>query len=254
MAVSEIITLAECLSYAGKGSSATDVEIGQANMLKRGVERAVRRYVGSSITQETYTHFFPQGNPFDLRAGRGLSASVIPVGVQTLGPTIRLPEWPIRSVTSLYEDEAANFGTTSGSFPASSELTEGEDFTVNYDHSGIGRRGELIRLDRNWYATPGSYKITYVAGWSDDELAGNVTDPNLDVTDIRIAVMKTFAEFFNEMVNQQTATSGSTGPVKSERLGDYAVTYDTEHSGSSVHLPKDVKDLLRPYRRFKFFQ
>ncbi len=237
MAVAQIVDMADVLAFLGKASTATNAEIGMLQVTKMRAEAALRRFLGSNVVQTTYTHYLPEADIGHLQDGRC-----------HIGQVLRLPETPVRSITNLYVDHGGRFGQGPSAFPASSEYSAGEDFCLESKIAGLCRSGNVIRLNGEWPAEPGSIKIVYVAGWSADELRGNVTDPNLDASPIQLAALQLVSSVYNEMLNTQTA-SGAPGPIKSERLDDYAVEYDTEGSDKELAVPSYIRDLLRPFRR-----
>jgi len=246
----EIATLGETISYLGMGDTADDAAVGQLQTLKRSAEAAVRRYLGYNVTRATYTHYLPRGNPFDARSsGRLISAGGASVRRAWLGPDLVLPQCPLRSITSIYEDTGARFGQTSGAFAAASLLTEGTHYYWPIDAVGFSRLGTVRRIDAYWPSDPGSIKVTYVAGWTSHELHGDTDESEKDATQIRLAVLKTMAEYWGDKKQAESGADGTPGPIKAESLADYSVTYDTTGYGPTVELPPDVKIMLRSYRR-----
>ncbi len=232
--VTQIADIAACLQYIGKTVALGDADYELARALHPLVESAVRRFVGTGIVQTTYTHFLPPADAYYYHSDAGPGSHIL-----------RLPEWPLRSITSIHEDTAAKFGQASGAFGSSSELTAGTDFFIPYNQSGIQPMGHVVR-EGIWPREPGSVKIVYSAGWSKAELEGTITDPTLDASSIRLAVLKAFAENFGEAKRRKGGAVG----VKSESLDGWSITYDTESSGGTINLPDEVKMLLQPFRRF----
>lgn len=249
----EIVTRAEALVALGKATSLSESEDALLNMIKPMAENAVRQYLQTGITQQTYTHILPlMTNPLDIRDGwEGWPhRSVYAEGLAFTGTRgLQLPDYPIRSMTSLHEDRSAFGGTASGAFASTSLLTEGTDYYRDLDQSGLCMSGILYRISTAWYSRPGSYQAIYLAGWSEAELRGNVSDWRLDASDIRLSVMQTIVETFNDMVSQQASQGGSGGSIKSERLGDYAVAYDTSSFGATVAIPPDAKERLERFKK-----
>lgn len=241
MAVQEIVSFGACLTEVGIAGSATDAQLGLAQTCKQRAERRVRRWLRCNVVQpvSAYTHILPKGQWFDLELARS-RGSLSP----RKGRILRLPEYPVRTVTSLLEDENAFGGYATNSFPSSSALVSGSDYHIDVNEAGIGWFGNIIRISNFWPTQAGSIKITYTAGWTEAELDGEVTNPYLDASDIKHGTLKQFAEEFNEVVRQQSG-----GEITQERLGDYSVTYATESSGAKVALSKDVKEMLNPFKR-----
>ena len=234
MAVAEIVDIAELLSYLGKGFGVRDSELGLIQQLKTYAERAVRRHVGTGITQASYTHILPMVDSY----ANAVSQS-------GYGEVLRLPEYPVRSVTSVYEDITAYGGQGSDAFDDSTELTAGEDYYLAVDQSGLSWFGHLVRINSSWPTTAGSIKVTYTAGWTADELDGNVTDARLDVSDIKLAVLKTAGELYHEALRQQGQSGGE---IESETLEGYSVKYVVREK-ATVAIPPDARLLLSRFRR-----
>ena len=236
MAVTQIVDIADVLSFVGMAATASDAQIGLLQVTKMRAEAALRRFLGSSVVQTTYTHFLPDVDLIHLQDGRAY-----------LGQVLKLPETPVRSITSLYVDHGGRFGQGPSAFPVSSEYEVGEDFYLESNQLGLCRTGNVIRVNGEWSAEPGSIKIVYIAGWSQDELRGAVTDPNLDASPIQLAALQLVSSVYNEMLNTQ-ANGGAPGAIKAERLDDYSVEYDTDGDKELI-VPSYIRDLLRPFRR-----
>lgn len=243
MAVNRIITLAEAKVALGKASSITKSEEGLINTLIRLVERHVKQYVGHNIIQTTYTEYYPSANPLNIRdAAFG--------NVSHIGPTLQLTNTPVQSITSVYERRGARAGTTSPGFDSDALLTNGDDYYLDVDEDGLSFNGLLIRVGNNWPGDPRSVQVTYSGGWSADQINGNVTNPKLDASDIKMATMITLQDMFNDFKNAQSGQSGNSGPIQREKLGDYEVEYGSDGSaGFRVIIPTQAKELLNPYRR-----
>ena len=239
MALPEIVIFSECLKYLGKAATASDAELGLLQLIKPLVERSVRRWLGTEVTQGTYTEFFPRANALNLRNPAD----------GNYGKLLRLNHYPVTSIASINEDRAGRSGFKSGQFAASSLLTEGDDYYLDASQASFSASGMVVRLTTQWPAEPGSIKVTYTAGWTAEQLDGDVTDVAQDATDIKLAVIKTVAEAYNETVQQQSSGGSSGGAIKSERLGDYAVEYDVSSVGAAVMIPEDARQLLKPFRR-----
>ena len=253
MALSEICIIEEVIAYLGKGTSLTDKERGLLTMIKPTAETKVRQYCQYGITQQTYTHFLPEANPLDIRdgltnLGYGGPNLSFP-NLKYLGPILQLPEAPAISITSVNVDRGGYAGKGTNAFASSTALTEGTEFILDELQASFSATAHLIRLGTSWPSVPRSVKVVYVAGWTAAHLQGDVTDWRLDASDIRMATIKTIIESFNEAVNQQSGQGGSGGAIKSEKIGDYSVTYDTTHSGPAVEIPDDAKLMLDRFRR-----
>jgi hypothetical protein len=234
----ELTTLPECLSYTGLGETASDVQMGRLQFVKRGVEQMIRNFFGSNIISTTYTQYYPTGNPFDITAG-------ITKGMNIL----RLKNYPVTSITSINEDTQAKFGTATNAFPSGSLLTEGSDFFQVLEQDNWNRWGEVIRDNLCWPVEPGSIKVVYTAGWTQDQLRGHDSDPDKTASDLHMAILQAIVENYTEIISMG-GKGGQSGPIKRERFVDEEYEYDTTHGGFSTFLSTDIKQKLRPYKRF----
>jgi len=233
---------ADVLPFLGKGGSATDQELGFLNAILGPIEQAVKDFTGTSIEQATYTHYLPMvdtGGMFATEFGtwwerRGDKAVEISAASTGAGNRLILPEVPVTAVSAVYEDSDAYGGQQSGDFPASSELTAGDDYWLWQWESGMCRSGIVVRRGGPWPSRPGTVKVQYTAGWTADQLATGVASP------VKLAVLIAVKRAF--------AAWGEGANVKSEKIGDYAVTYAVEDAAS--RLPKQSRKLLVPYLHY----
>lgn len=232
-----ITTQARVLQLLGKSADATQAEQDLIDLLLPQVERAVKRFVGYSIEQVTHTHYLPRDSRAanvdptirysDVQGGKVVGATV-GAGAAT---KLIVPELPIRSISNLYEDQNAYAGQGSSDFASGTELTSGSDFFVHYDASGLCKSGIINRTASNWPARAGTVKVVYVAGYTSVELQSGIA------ADIELACLMAIKEVFSGRGDTQ-------GPIKSERLGDYAVQYAIEGGRG---LPRKSKKLLGPF-------
>jgi len=229
---------AEILAFLGKAGNVTDPEDSLLMMLAPMVERSVKGFVGYSVEQATHTHYLPRdrrgGNIdpavryYDVRGGRAVGATVGGVAEAAM---LLVPELPLRSITNLYEDTSAYAGQGSGDFAASTELTSGDDFYVQYEPAGLCKSGIIHRTAGYWPARNGTVKVVYVAGYTQAELSTGIA------ADIKLACLLGIQHAFGQR-------GESAGTIKAERLGDYAVTYAVERAGQ---MPRQAKKLLQPF-------
>jgi hypothetical protein len=234
----QIVDIAEVVAMLGKGSDLTAPQLGLLNFRKPLVEAAVRKYLGIGITQATYTHYLPGISPRSILNNRIDGTSIL-----------CLPQWPLRSVTSIYEDTLARNNQGSNPFPADTLLTAGEHYYIPYKVAGFERHGWIVREWRPWPAIEGSIKVTYVAGWTAAELRGDVDDPSIDASDIFDATAIAVMEDFQWVEQSQESENGNSAPISEEELGEWRAKYDTSKVSASVQLSDRAKDKLKPYRR-----
>lgn len=236
-----IASRAEIMVWLGKADSATNHEEALVAMVHPLVEQAVKDFVGYQIEQATYTHYLPERSrelepdprlwDYDAAGGRVLTTQHAGSRNAT---ELLLPELPVRSVTTLYEDSGAYGDQGATDFASSTLLTEGTHFWRDVDASGLGCSGILHRIGSYWPARSRTVKVTYTAGYTQAELSTGIASA------IKLAVLKAIQKAFTEHGEGQ-------GQVKSERLGDYAVTYAAEGAGE---LPRESKKLLRKFFRW----
>lgn len=252
----QICSSAEVLTWLGKAGSATAAEVALVNMLLPMSEDAIRTYLGYTVTQGTYTHFLPDEDeategPMKLDVVNNRVSMEFEGGVGDLW----LPERPVRSITSVYEDRASNGGQGVGDFAAETLLTAGTDYFLDYTTSGASWSGLLRKCYGAWSPKRRSVKVTYVAGMTGAELdAGSVRGPSgSTVRQIKYAAIITCAHAFVEAIQHQSSTGTSgVGGIKSERLADYAVQYADESArqfSMLVSVPQKACLLLSNFRR-----
>jgi len=155
----------------------------------------------------------------------------------------------------LKEDSNARFGQVADSFPSSSALSLGNDYYITNNISGFNMFAHVVRRVGNWPCSPGSIRVSYTAGWTADELNGNVSDLDLDASDIKMATLLAIASRYNEALSiaPTQGAAGSTGSVERFRIDDYEIQYGSTTAESSfdqnVSLPTNSRTLLSQYRR-----
>ena len=169
----EIVTPDETYSYLGI-QDALDARMRLlVNQLVGYAERAVRQFVGRTLTPATWTHFFPTEGPPPPRSSEDAGISVAGTTVTFGGgggvPFIQLLETPVRSITNVWEDTAGFFGDVAGAFAAATLLTPGTHYFMEKKQAGLSESGRLFRRGGTWPSELGSVKIEYVAGYVDQK-------------------------------------------------------------------------------------
>lgn len=238
----EIATLGDCITYLGVGGTISDADRMLLRMIKSRVENAARKYCRHNITQPDteYTHLLP------ISRQHAVDHSLLEIsgdrayfyGKFNGTDMLQLPQPYVRSITSLYEDRDAHAGA-SGDFPASTLLTEDTDYYVDWDETGLSRSGMIFRDAGNWSTEPRTIQVTYNAGFTASELDG-------EYLDVRFAIIEETVNQFNVAKSKQ-GIDGAPGPIRSERIGRYAVTYDTNDISMQHGLSPQALDRLEPY-------
>jgi hypothetical protein len=242
-----IVARAEYLTWLGIAGSVTDHEDGLLAMVVPQIERSVKRFLGYSIEQPStdYVHYLPRAGRgadedptimyIDVHGDRVQTATV--GGVSEYGQ-LQLPEIPVRSVTEIREDASAYGGQGPNDFPASSVLTAGTDYFIDYTESGLCMSGIVKRINAYWPTRARTVMATYMAGYTQDELTTGIA------CDIKLAVLTMIQRLFG----RRGATTK--GDIKSERLGDYSVEYLVEQARI---IPFYVKRSLQPFVSYARF-
>lgn len=134
-------------------------------------------------------------------------------------PTLQLKQWPIISITSVHDKRNNSEGWEASDYDYA--LTEYTDFIVLTDE------GQLRHVDGWWIdSSPYFYKVIYTAGYALADIP----------PDLLLGVKTWIAILF------QKVESNLHG-VDTHVMGDEAFTYDV------ATIPKQVIELLKPYRR-----
>lgn len=255
-----IVLDSEILTMLGGAASAADQAILTA--LRPRAERLVQKFLGYKIErQATITEYLPLRDQEDERER-------LVDGWEMVGNTARaysdvpardrmlvLGTVPVRSITSLYENDAA-WDTAGGNWPASTLLTEGTDYAIDFDREISGVKlsfsGIVRRNSGAWLDTPRCIKVVYEGGLTADELAS-------DFPEIADAVILTTIKKFNEIKSQQGyakagvagAGGGGVGPVTSWGLQNFHESYDVSSLrsllGMWTSLPREAMEMLEEH-------
>ena len=275
-----ICSIAEVLNALGKAASTgpEDADYGLISMLLPMVDDTINDFLSYQVVYKQYTNLLPDidmfdmtqfgsawpyGEPFDVTSNNQQIAYAFPGTPQIL----QVPNIPLRSVTTMYADYSAAGGQESGDFSSATLLQLGTDYYLDFDspdpgqtipyQSGVSWTGHIRRwLGGVWPARQRSCKITYYAGIRPDELDGVVDFPSRRVRQIKYAAMFAMVAACREMKAWSDRSGGQeAGPIVSERLADYSVSYAENAmlyaTGLMTNLPEKCKELLRPNARIK---
>lgn len=217
------------LGVASSGEDAAALE-----RVHRRVERLVKDFVGYDVEQATKVEILP---PADVTAGLydplvGYGAA----GADLYGSEIlHLRHWPVRSITSVAYDPSGQFAGGQSTYDATS-------YRLEISSPGLSTSGRLVNLG-GWPLEPGTLKVTYVAGWSADELG--------DVASVfQTAVLQAVAQNFNQQVaNRAASHTAGTGAVNSETTDGQTFQFARAglNHGFAVVLPESVQRMLMPH-------
>lgn len=183
---------------------------GLADLTLAAAQASVRKYLDQEIT-------FVSGD-IVLLDGNGK-------------PWLRLPERPVRAVTTVEEGD----GTT-----ADFEAVEAVDYVL--------RRSILYRVDGGSW-TPGNVniRVTYDHGWDvgevDSDSDSDFDSPNVP-GDIVLATLSAARRLY-----ENTGTGGSSGDIVQETIGSYSYTLSSEaRRAGGVGLIDAEKLIIERYR------
>lgn len=247
MTLNEICDLAEVIQELGLGSSLTNPDRALLESKKNRVENLLRKTLRFNISQPTtdYVHFLPERA---ITADEGVEfVETTPSGkalfgtTRTWGDVLQLPQTYVRSITEIREDTDAYGGQGSSAFPSDSVLTEGDDYWLDVDESGLSKTGHVLRTAGiGWSGIPRSIRVSYMAGLTAAELDG-------EYSDIKEAIINETIARFKMAKSRKGADASGVGPIKSESIGgQYSVSYDTSRIGEAS-LSNDTLDALSHY-------
>jgi hypothetical protein len=241
LAGGSILTLEEVLVELGLTlATATTQEQEVAQRAIRQAEGAIKRHLRYDPVQKVRTEYYPNMEPSlgsraavwetnDTEAYVRYLSDASTDELQVLSLPIREKDAEGANTIDLRLDYDGRSGTRSGSFAAETQRTEGTDFWPNYDMiDSLGNRvctDGIIRSEGRWPAVPGSVKITYLAGYTANELAGE--DDVIDASPIKDAAMNETVRRVHKRFSQMKKRTGfGTGALASESLGDYSYSAD----------------------------
>jgi hypothetical protein len=268
--MSVLISEADVRVSLGIAAIITDEERQVLSTVVVEATKAIADFLGYDPVQRSVTEFYPRGNLASSRRGseefdsNGTRAYIRSTSGRR--QTLQLARLPVRSVASVRVDLTGRFGQASGAFPGSTELVSGVDYWAEFEEANLCQSGMLISTGL-WPTEPGSVRVTYVAGYSSQELAGRAyttetvggdvteyTNAGVNASAIVRAAKLTASKFFQtEMSNRKSSATGwrAAGSLTGEKLGDYAYTKDAMASrsltGMAISLPGEAAELLEPY-------
>ena len=147
----------------------------------------------------------------------------------------------------VFEDTSAQ-NDWADAFDADTEI---QDFSPNFskqsDIGSVCEDGILERINGSWTGESCSIKVVYAAGYTADEIAN-------DFYGIVSAMITEASKRVHQISARQRSSAGFTGPLKSEKLGDYSYSTNstiqnelqsTSGSGGSALSPSSKAALLQ---------
>lgn len=183
---------------------------------------------------------------------------------------LQLARLPVRKIASVLVDPSAKFGQQSGDFGDGTAWTQGSEFSVEWDEQdsaniGVCRSGMLVAHGA-WPARIGTVKVTYRAGYSQNEFRGpatasseaadgTITTKGVDASPIKAAALLTcMAKYLTLKSFAVSSLTGvhAPGPFSSERLGDYSYSLANPQmaaivAGMATDVPPEAAELLSDF-------
>lgn len=187
-----IIDIADAKRLINRSTRINTNELELLNLLLPVAEANVQDHLGLVLEQQSVVEFYPTEDIAPQVDGEEIKVTSSGVYVSpgsVSGTVLALRNIPVRSITSIYEDDDGYFGDGPSAFAAGSLLTAGSDYYLSREKAGISWTGHVYRIATGWCSVPGSIKVTYVAGLTDAELDG-------DYSPVRWAVLRTFGDLW----------------------------------------------------------
>lgn len=240
--MARIADISDVLLMLGLSSGATEEQRAIAQFALNAAEGAVKRHLRYDPSLAQRVEYYPNMD-FNLQ-GRATSWEVndAEAFVRQLSESA-VDELQVNHIPIRQKDEAGDneidlridydgrSGTRSGSFGATTQKTEGIDFWPNYNVQDVNGymvcMDGVIRSEGRWPSVPGSVKITYMSGYTQDELRGN--GGHIDAYPIYETVIDEAVRRVKKIISRKTRAGVGLGggPLASESLGDYSYSNDT---------------------------
>ena len=213
-----------------------------ATLVQGLAEQHVKDFLGvQEIEQQTWVEYYPLD-----QGATGVSDPhyVVDSAHQRAVPglyfapnTIQLRNLPVRSITEVREDATGYFGQGPGSFGPQTVLQAGGDYFLKQEQPGLSWSGHLVRRSFWFPATLGSVKVTYVAGFTPQELSGRWQA-------FKAAVLETAADLY---LRGKAISLGQKPGVTAENLGGGASASYVNERLSGLPIPDAAAEMLQPY-------
>lgn len=214
--------------------------------ITNSVEADVKRFCRWCVTSKIHIDYLPQpgsilGIPLrttsrfrDSGSWQGQS-----FGVARGQDRLQLPQMYVTVISEVKEDIAFDFGSDT-------VLTVNDDYRIE-DKGGSGKSGGVMRVGSYWPSVPLSIKLSYTAGFSEADLAGEHN--GLRFRAMREAISQWFLRQ-KELATYVTGLGGDTsGLIREEKIGPYEVKFggfgDGNKGGPSVGMSPEFKAYLQ---------
>lgn len=241
----KIVQLSDLYAELGATSpSSSEISIIQSALLQ--AEGAVISHLGYYPVISQRIEFYPQTNYAGRREGvweanqnsayfREISGSQSDE-LQLIGLPLRASNSSGTQEIEIRVDYDGRNGAREGSFGSTTIKQSGVDYFPNYtvvDSSGVSICVDgIVRSFGLWPSLAGSVKVTYLAGYTANELLGN--DTLLDASPIRESVIDEATRRVLKKFSRRKRSAGWVGPLTSESLGDYSYSVDSAVNGKLI--------------------
>lgn len=238
-----IVSSSDVVDYLGLGS---DFDTTGLAAICSGIESAVKNFCRWQILDTEITAYLPRrGEAYGIHIP---TVSLLTYTITPSGPRnrLQLPAPWVTAVESVHVDLSAFADQGDDDYSASTELVAGTDYYLETDNDAgdVSRSGFLVRTGDNWPSIPGSIRVVFNSGFTDEQLAA-------EHYALRFALIQEAANAFFRLSKARKAFvtglgegGDKSGLIRSERLGDYSVSFadplgdpnDTSGTGLSQRL------------------
>jgi len=247
----------ELIPMLGTSCKKTDIPV--IRIVAPMVEGMVESFLGYRVAKQQHVEYHPTNltvrtrddnlvDGYELVAGK-----VAPRGTRSdrVQNVIALTHVPVRSIVDIRENSAAwDAGGSTPSFPSNTIITDGIAYRVDWKENDpvlgmVCKTGLIFRRAGAWAWTPRSVQVTYVAGYTSDEL-------DKCAPQIKLAVIEGVAHRLRELAIMR---GGSSGIITAEAIDGWSTTYAAPNLqmtlGGVTQLPPSVLKMLEPFKVYR---
>jgi len=240
---------------AQPGVCLTQAMIAFLDTIQPGVESACWGVIGYKLEQASYTEFYPSAGSERPPLNMGIDIGWDMVGNVAMPRSrtdlyegaVTLRNLPVRGVASVYENLAAwTGGDLNGNWPAGS-LLPASAYRLDMESPGLCKTGRLYRTVGGWPSTPRAVKVTYTAGYTQNEI-------DADHGMVKFAVNQALSWWWGRAMQSSNATRSMGLMAMQVAIRDFSVTLGNAalmnaNKGEWAHqvLGPDSMAVLLPY-------
>lgn len=277
-----IITEAELRAALELTPAITVAQTARVMLAMSAAHASIRKFLRYDPEQKTYTNqLYPRTEIGDYSDIEGVwdvdsrHRRAVLEAQSGIFSYLQLEHLPVRQVTAVNVDPSAKFGQQGGDFGGGTSWTQGVEFMVEFDQKanaagtiGIARSGQLIAWGA-WPVNPGTVQVSYIAGYSPAEFAGDVTATNLndggkitmqgvDASPIKQACLLEAMRCYHRFAAfSQSSLTGLLvpGPKQSENLGSYSYSLASGQAaalltGMQIAISPEAAMLCESYQHY----